>query len=71
MTFDDIKKHYPDSLEEAAFKLNVSVATLYNWRKGGIPLKAQRDIEMRTGGALKASAPKRARRTPRPLKAQR
>lgn len=46
-------RHYR-FLRTAAKETGVSRATLYAWQRNGIPMAAQMQIEMQTGGELKA-----------------
>lgn len=62
MDFNDIITHF-GSVPEAVKGLNVSRATVYNWKKKGIPLDAQVAAEVRTKGQLRAALPSIVRKT--------
>ena len=47
---------------EAARKLQVAQPSVWAWQKTGIPLERQIDIEIKTGGTLKADLPKSIRK---------
>jgi hypothetical protein len=61
MTFDQLCQHFGNA-NKAAAKLNMHRQRVYRW-KDGIPLEAQIEIEVATGGALKADLPRQMRRS--------
>lgn len=54
MTHDQILKKFKTP-SNAARSIGVTLQTLRNWKRDGIPYRTQRWIEFETGGALKAS----------------
>lgn len=52
MTYTDIIAHF-GSPTKTADGLGYSIATLYQWRRQGIPIRAQEVIQARTNGELK------------------
>lgn len=61
MTFNQIISHW-GGVEAARKALGLkSRQTLYNWRDKGIPTDAQINVELVSGGALKAKLPEQIR----------
>lgn len=60
MTFDDLCAHYGNA-NKAAAELGMHRQRVYRW-KDGIPMEAQIDIEVATGGKLKADLTPEQRR---------
>lgn len=54
MTVDQIVKYF-GTKTKAANGLGVHLQTLRDWRRGGIPVKTEAWIQLKTGGALKAT----------------
>ena len=61
MTYDQIIRHYK-TFTQAAKAVGVSTATLNNWKRRGVPLEQQVEIEARTEGRLRAKLPSYFRR---------
>lgn len=53
MTYQQVIKHF-GSQAEAARKLGIRPPSVSDWQHGGIPLVRQYQIQVLTGGALKA-----------------
>ena len=47
MTYDEVISRFNGSVTEAAYKLGVTVQTLFNWKKSGIPVKTQEVIALK------------------------
>lgn len=54
MRYDDILKHWGNSLSDAAAAIGLRRQTVHKWKATGIPEKWQLEIELLTGGKLKA-----------------
>lgn len=54
MTYEKLIRYYKNDKLKAAYALRVTVGTVYNWAKRGIPISSQQKIEIMTGGKLKA-----------------
>ena len=57
MTYDQILRKFKTPTG-AARSIGVTLQTLRNWKRDGIPLKTQAWIQWETGGALKADKKK-------------
>lgn len=53
MKFSEVLKHY-GSVVNIAYALQVSVPTVYDWQKNGLPYPRQCQVEIETKGKLKA-----------------
>ena len=60
MNYDELISTY-GTQQGAAKALGVGQTTVSYWRKAGIPLDQQIQIEMKTSGALKADIPQSIR----------
>jgi hypothetical protein len=61
MTFDQLCKFYGNA-NRAASSLNMHRQRVYRWKKG-IPRDVQIEIEVKTGGKLRADLPKEVRQS--------
>lgn len=46
MNFPDVRKEF-SSITEMAYRLGVTVATVYNWQQDGIPVKSQELVALK------------------------
>lgn len=53
MTYDQLIKHF-GTQQKAALAINVKQPTVSGWKKDGIPLMRQYNIQVITGGILQA-----------------
>lgn len=53
MTAQEIVSHFGGK-SKAARAIGITLQTLRNWKKSGIPMRSQKWIQFETGGALKA-----------------
>lgn len=53
MKFNEVLRHY-GSIINIAYAMQVSLPTVYGWKKNGIPYPRQCQIEIETKGKLKA-----------------
>jgi hypothetical protein len=60
MTYNQLIKHYGSALKVAA-ALNCTKQAVHRWKYIGIPIGIQIDIEVDSGGVLKADLPKEVR----------
>jgi hypothetical protein len=54
MTYDELVKYY-DGLTPAAAALRRPISTVFTWKASGIPRAVQFEIQVLTGGGLRAS----------------
>ena len=60
MNYEDLIRHF-GSQSKAARALNVKPPSVHQWKEDGIPETRQFQIEVLTGGALKADRSQEAR----------
>lgn len=60
MTYDQIISFY-GTIRKSGEALKVSRQTLFNWRRFGISIERQIQIELQTGGQLRADLPQAIR----------
>ena len=56
MDFQELKKHF-GTQAKAAQAIGTSAQVVSAWKRNGIPIGRQYEIQFLTGGALKASPP--------------
>ena len=57
MTVDDVINHFGPTQPGAAQRLGVTSQALSYWRRAGIPMVRQYQIEVLSGGKLRADRP--------------